>query len=54
MATMAIMTIIVQNGGYGDYGHNDHNSLIRVSIEAYGLQESSPALQNPLKYVFQI
>ena len=38
-------------------GHNPQNQyyrLIWVSMEAYGLQESCPALQTPLKYFFQI
>ena len=38
-------------------GHNHQNeyySLIWVSIEAYGLQESSLGLRNHLKYFFQI
>ena len=55
-----------QNRQNSHFGHNCHNChcghnpqnqyyrLIWVSMEAYGLQESCPALQNPLKYFFQI
>ena len=45
----------VQNGDYGHFCHNRHfchndrNSIILVSIEAYGLQENSPGIQNHLK-----
>ena len=44
MSKMAIMAIITSSA------NNDHNNLIWVFIEMYGLQESSPALQNHLKY----
>ena len=33
--------------------HNDYNSTILVSIEAYWLQESSPGFQNHIKYFCQ-
>ena len=55
MAKMAIITILDINAINAIVAIiTKINFILWVSKEAYGLQESGPALQNPLKYFLQI